>query len=113
LNERCSESYDEITRIRSAIGVKGGKASGKTSTSAAEKVKEGIPLFENEKRKRDGDVKGGKAVSLSKQSHFWWIKGETEDEASVGDVYKYAQTNFKKCCSLSTRLVPINKLTLC
>ena len=96
------ESYDEITRIRSAIGSK----SGKISTSAAEKYKKGIPLLDNEKRKRDGVVKGGKSATLSKQSHFWSIKGENEDkvltEASMGDVWKYVETKFKKCCGMRT-----------
>ena len=138
---KLGELYERITRIRIAIGSKGGTASGKISTSAAEKHKKGIPLLDNEKRRRDGNVKagtasgkistsaaekhkkgiplldnekkvrdgnekGGKASSITKQSHFWCIKGETEDkvltDASVGDVCKYVQTNFKKCCGMST-----------
>ena len=50
---------------------------------------------------QDGAVKEGKSLCISRQSHFWCIKGETEDEvltdASVGDVCKYVETNFKKC----------------
>ena len=59
--------------------VKGGTASFKISTSAAKKVKRKEPLLEIEKKAHDGAVKGGKSLCISRQSHFWCIKGETED----------------------------------
>ena len=67
-----------------------GKACSIFFKAAAEKFKRRETLLEIEQRCHDGVVKGGKSVCLPRQSHFWCIKGETEDkditDASVGDV---------------------------
>ena len=72
------ESYNGITRIRSAIGSKGGTVGGKAcgiiAATAVEKVKNLETFSESEQRVYDVKVMEGKPASIPRQFIFWSTK---------------------------------------